>query len=303
MTQAAPGHVALHVLHAGGGLDGNAAGVEDDTLANEGDRLGVLVPGAAPAHDRKAAFARAALAHAQKRAHAQLGHFLRRQDFHFHAQLFKLGGLGGELDGAEHVGRFVDEIARQHDAAGDPLGGLERLLGGLRIGALDGDGNGLFLVLALLLVLAGILRLVLVLGLVAVELVGTQHHAGGKGRGEARLQIALAGAGDYRHRKPGLGDPGPDAPAQRHRRVLVVADLLGLGRLRHGKDARGAFLGGGVDVQRARRAGEIGGGGRLLEPGGGGQRRGRLAKFQFIAHQYDRGAGGDVGERLEADFG
>ncbi len=32
-------HVALHVLHAGGGLDGDAAGVEDDALADEGDRL------------------------------------------------------------------------------------------------------------------------------------------------------------------------------------------------------------------------------------------------------------------------
>ena len=33
-------HVALHVLHAGGRLDRNAAGVEDDALADEGDRLG-----------------------------------------------------------------------------------------------------------------------------------------------------------------------------------------------------------------------------------------------------------------------
>ena len=32
-------HVALHVLHAGGGLDRNAAGIEDDALADEGDRL------------------------------------------------------------------------------------------------------------------------------------------------------------------------------------------------------------------------------------------------------------------------
>ena len=32
-------HVALHVLHAGGGLDRDAAGVEDDALADEGERL------------------------------------------------------------------------------------------------------------------------------------------------------------------------------------------------------------------------------------------------------------------------
>ena len=32
-------HVALHVLHAAGRLDRNAAGVEADALADEGDRL------------------------------------------------------------------------------------------------------------------------------------------------------------------------------------------------------------------------------------------------------------------------
>ena len=32
-------HVALHVFHAGGRLDRDAAGVEDDALADEGDRL------------------------------------------------------------------------------------------------------------------------------------------------------------------------------------------------------------------------------------------------------------------------
>ena len=36
-------HVALHVLHAGGRLDRDAAGVEDHALADEGDRL-VLRP-------------------------------------------------------------------------------------------------------------------------------------------------------------------------------------------------------------------------------------------------------------------
>ena len=33
-------HVALHVLHAGGRLDRDAAGIEAHALADEGDRLG-----------------------------------------------------------------------------------------------------------------------------------------------------------------------------------------------------------------------------------------------------------------------
>ena len=37
-------HVALHVLHAGGRLDRNAAGIETDALADEGDGLGLLAP-------------------------------------------------------------------------------------------------------------------------------------------------------------------------------------------------------------------------------------------------------------------
>ena len=53
-TQAAPAHVALHVLHAGGALDRDAAGVEANALADEGDRLLALLA-AVPAHDHGAA--------------------------------------------------------------------------------------------------------------------------------------------------------------------------------------------------------------------------------------------------------
>ena len=35
-------HVALHVLHAGGGLERDAAGVEGDALADDGDRVAAL---------------------------------------------------------------------------------------------------------------------------------------------------------------------------------------------------------------------------------------------------------------------
>ena len=38
MTAPAPRHVPLHVFHAGGRLDRDAAGIEGDALADEGDR-------------------------------------------------------------------------------------------------------------------------------------------------------------------------------------------------------------------------------------------------------------------------
>ena len=83
--------------------------------------------------------ARRALRDAEQRAHAELPHFLLGQDLDLDAELLELLGLGGELDRAENVGRLVDQIARQIDAVGNRLGVGESLLGGGRIGAVDGD--------------------------------------------------------------------------------------------------------------------------------------------------------------------
>ena len=38
---------------------------------------------------------------------------------------------GGEFDRAEHVGRLVDQVAREHDAVGNGLGVGKGCLGGL----------------------------------------------------------------------------------------------------------------------------------------------------------------------------
>ena len=89
-------HVALHVLHAGGRLDRDAAGVEDDALADEGDRL-VLRLAAVPLHDHQARRPRRALRDAEQRAHAELLHLLLGQDLDLDAERFEFLGAGRRI--------------------------------------------------------------------------------------------------------------------------------------------------------------------------------------------------------------
>ena len=99
-------------------------------------------------------------------------HLLLGQDLDLDAELLQFLRLGGEFDRPEHVGRLVDQVARQHHAVGDRLGVGEGLFGGGRIGAVDGDLRRLAVVrLAVVVVL---------LGLVLVEAVGAQQDAGGE---------------------------------------------------------------------------------------------------------------------------
>ena len=83
-------HVALHARHAAARLDRQAAGIETHALADEGDRLTVLLA-AVPLHpDHKLAFTLAALAHAQQRAKALLLHLRLAENFDLDAQLRQL---------------------------------------------------------------------------------------------------------------------------------------------------------------------------------------------------------------------
>jgi hypothetical protein len=111
-------HVALHVLHARRRLDRNAAGVEADALADEGYGIDAALA-AVPAHDDEARFMNRALADAEKRAHAELLHGRNVEHFDIDAELRQAGHTAGEFAGIEHVRRFVDEIAREHDTFGD----------------------------------------------------------------------------------------------------------------------------------------------------------------------------------------
>ena len=85
-------HVPLHVPHALAGLQRDAAGVEGDALADEGDRRLVLAlaAGALPLQHHQLALARRALADAEQRAHAELAHLLLAQHLDLDAEIRQL---------------------------------------------------------------------------------------------------------------------------------------------------------------------------------------------------------------------
>src|SRR6202022_3105407 len=66
-------HVALHVLHAARRLDGNAAGIEADALADKSHRL-IAALAAVPAHDHGAPGMHRALGDAEQRTHSKFLH-------------------------------------------------------------------------------------------------------------------------------------------------------------------------------------------------------------------------------------
>src|SRR5689334_20257149 len=155
-------HVALHVLHAGGALDGNAAGIEADALADERHRL-IATLGAVPAHDHGAARPRRTLADTEQRAHAELGHGLDVEHLDLDAELLELAGAAGELLRIEYVRRLVDEFAGDDDTIDDI--GFRRKGLARRADVFDPKRN--------LRAHGGILA-VLLPSLVAVEFVGPQ---------------------------------------------------------------------------------------------------------------------------------
>ena len=191
-------HVALHVLHAAGRLDGNAARVERDALADERHRALVGLLGPVPAHDDAAALVDRPLPDAQKRIHAKLLHRLHVEDLHLDANLLKLAGPTGEFLGMQHVGRLVHKIASDVHAFRNRLARLRRLLRGGRIRHGDPHGKRTLR-----------LRVVALLRLVAVKLVGPQAQA--QHKLGSRLGRMLAGGGNIEH----------------HRRVALAAQLAG----------------------------------------------------------------------------
>ena len=107
-------HVALHVLHARGGLDRETARVERDRLANEAEQ-DVSVRGLrrlVAQHD-EARLVLAPPSHGGERAHAERVDLSRSEDFG--AELLVLGGerhgVLGQRGGIELVRRHVREVA------------------------------------------------------------------------------------------------------------------------------------------------------------------------------------------------
>ena len=119
-------HVALHVLHAGGRLDRDAAGVEAHALADEGDRRVALLA-AVPAHDHDAAVARASPARRRAARSCRASSSpARRAPRPRRRAFFSALRAAGEFFRIEHVGRLVDQVARHHDAVGDRLARAHR---------------------------------------------------------------------------------------------------------------------------------------------------------------------------------
>src|SRR5207244_7435498 len=104
-------HVAFHVFHAGGALDGNAAGIEANALADESNRLIALLA-AVPAHDHGTAGLRRALGDTEQGAHAELLHRLDVAHLDLAAALLELAGAARKFSRVQHVRRLVDEFAR-----------------------------------------------------------------------------------------------------------------------------------------------------------------------------------------------
>ena len=312
------GHVALHVLHRGARLDRDAAAVEHDALADEGQRLRAGRAAVPAQHDDEALLLRT-LPDAQQRPHADIRQRLFVENLDLDAERGELLGAPREFMGRQHIGRLVDQRARQQHALGEALGLRQRGPRGLDIGDAEGDLAGAF---ALRVVL-------LLLGLVLVELIGAQHGA------ESELARRRAGVGrglrriEQHERVGARADLAHGLTAKRQKIVEGLGvGSLGLFRLRavagrrgrpEQQQARGAGKAGGRQnlQRRAALAGEFGVSRRPRDLVGGArqQRLGRRAKGQFGAGEDDErartrlvlGAGEaafDVveGQRLEFNF-
>jgi hypothetical protein len=111
-------HVPLHVFHAVGRLDRDAAGVEADALADEGDGLVALLA-AIPLHDGDLTVAHAAHADGQQGVEAELRQLLLAEDFDLQAELLEALHPLRELFGVQNVGGLADQIARELHGLGD----------------------------------------------------------------------------------------------------------------------------------------------------------------------------------------
>ena len=113
------GHVVLHLFHALGGLDGDAAGVEGDALADEAEdgEAGLRAAGGLVGHDDEGGGFGGALCYGPEGSHAQLVEFGGGVDLAAEAGLsaHRPGALA-EDGGGEDVAGLVDE------GAGEVLG-------------------------------------------------------------------------------------------------------------------------------------------------------------------------------------
>ena len=200
-------------------------------------------------------------------------------------------GAAGEFLRIEHVRRLVDEFARHDDAVDDMGVGRERLARGGDVADRDRDVGP-----------QGGLLAVLLFGLVAVELVGAQPHAGGDRGRLLGLHGAVRQFGHDRHRfVAGAQLAGGDAAEFEKVLLLEVRQLAGadhdqardLEALRRQNIERGPALALELVGRRGPRD-EIGRRAQRLA--------GRRAEFQRIVAEHHQNAARDGGKRNEADL-
>ena len=225
----AAAHVALHLPHAGRGLDGDAAGIECDALADDGDVVLRVLRVARVLHDDEPRLVGTALRHGEHRAHPALHHVLPPQHRDRQPCLVRHVGRDlGHASGVDDVRRLVDEVAREDGAVGEEcsLGraGRERLHAA-RVALHDDQ-----IVERLAVVPIGAVGLrAVALELVEAEQCALRHRL----RGGACLQPADAGAvGDSRGAlRPQL--PQPPRNSARDGAHHVGVELLALAETCH----------------------------------------------------------------------
>ena len=283
-------HVALHVLHAGGALDGNATGIEANALADESDGL-IALFAAVPAHDHGAAGLRGALRDTEQRAHAEFLHRLDVEHLDIDAEFLELAGATRELHRIQHVRWLVDELTRDDHAVDDMRCRRKGLSRGRDI--TDGNRN---------VGAQGVVLAVFLFGLVAVEPIGAKPNARrDRGRGIGLHRAAR------QFRDDGDGFAGGVELACRHPAEFEIVLFLDIGRLADADDDQALRL----DSLRRRNiesrgalALELVGGRRPLDGIGGRPERlpRRRAKFQGVIAEHHENAAGRCGKRHKADL-
>ena len=110
----AAGHVVLHPLHAFGGLDRDAAGVEGDALADQPEHRAAGRAWRRMAQHEHTGRLGAATGDAEQQAHAEPRNLLFVEDLDVKTRLAADGGAAlGEHRWRQHIRRFVAQLARQ----------------------------------------------------------------------------------------------------------------------------------------------------------------------------------------------
>ena len=141
-TLAAPRHVALHLAHAGRGLDAEAAGVEGDALADEDELLLGLAWACRPMWTKRGSLTLPCPT-AMRSFIPRFSISLRSNTWHLSPRLFGHAlRFASETCRVELVGGLVDQIAGQRHRAGHALPDVDRFLVGLAGARLGTDRDG-----------------------------------------------------------------------------------------------------------------------------------------------------------------